>query len=110
MTQPTRRFVKGRHALEGVPVFDMILLGALPDDRPTPENNGILAGIAQADPVRAQRLATRLRELIARNDALFAWIEAKPEHGALFINDPVAAVRQALPDLPPDFFDDWGGK
>jgi hypothetical protein len=110
MTQPTRRFVKGRHALEGVPVFDMIILGALPNDRPTPENNGVLAQIIQTNPARAQRLTSRLQELVARNDAFFDWIEAKPEHGALFINDPVTAVRQALPDLPPDFFDDWGGK
>jgi len=110
MTQTTRRFVKGRHSLEGAPLFDMILLGALPDDHPTPENNGILAQVAQVDPARAQRLAARVQELIARNGAFFAWIEATPEHGALFVNDPVAAIKQALPDLPKDFFDDWGGK
>jgi hypothetical protein len=46
-------------------------------------------------------------QLIARNDTVMSWLEADPAHAALFASDPVAGLREALPDLPPDFFDSW---
>jgi hypothetical protein len=36
-----------------------------------------------------------------------SWLEADPATAALFTSDPVTALRRALPDLAPDFFDGW---
>jgi hypothetical protein len=69
--------------------------------------DGVLAGIAERDPGRAERIRTGMRQLIGRDDAVMRWLEADPANTALFATDPVTALRRALPDLPADFFDGW---
>lgn len=74
---------------------------------PLPETHGVLADIAASDPGRARRVAARLGELIAREDVVLTWLEADPAHTARFLEDPATALREALPELPADFFAGW---
>lgn len=111
-TVPDRRFAQLRHAdpmLGGARLggATTTFLSAPAGKRPDPATHGLLADLAARDPDRAIRVQDRLQHLIARNDAVMAWLEADPANAALFASDPVSALRRALPDLGPDFFDGW---
>ena len=104
---PARRFVQLRH-LDPIPgSATTTFMSAPAGARPDAATHGILADLAVRDPQRAAQVQDRLQFLIARNDTVMAWLEADPANSALFAGNPVAALRRALPDLGPDFFDGW---
>jgi hypothetical protein len=105
---PTTRFARLRHDLPGQQHVTTTFLGASATADAALANNGVIAEIAASDPARAQLVTSRMQQLIAHNDAVMAWIEADPSHAVQFAQDPVAALRQVIPDLPADFFDGWG--
>jgi len=107
-TPPDRRFVRLRHADADQQHVTTTFVSADASRPPTLETNGVLAGIAETDPARARLILERLRTLIAHNHEMMTWLEADGGNAVLFARDPVAAVRQALPDLPADFFEGWG--
>lgn len=98
--------LKGKHP-SGQP-YTITLVEAAPEMVATPENHGALAAIHAVAPKRAAMVQDRLKTLIGYNSQFFDWIEKDPANGTLFANDPVAAIRKALPDLPADFFENWG--
>lgn len=111
---PSKRFVRMRHD-DSRPVHATATFlgtepqpptGSSPGSSPAADH-GVIAAIAADDPERASRVQAGLRHLISRNDAVMSWLEADPDNTALFTRDPEAALRQALPDLPSDFFDGW---
>jgi hypothetical protein len=106
-TSPARRFVQLRHADPIPGSATTTFMSAPAGARPDPATHGVLADLAMRDPRRAARVQDRLQFLISRNEAVMAWLEANPANSALFASDPVAALRRALPDLGPDFFDGW---
>jgi hypothetical protein len=105
---PERRFM--RLKAPGIPgqSSTITLVEPAPNMAPTPENHGVLGAIHAVDPKRAAMIQERLKVLIARDSEFFDWIEKDPANATLFARDPVAGIRAALPDLPPDFFEDWG--
>jgi hypothetical protein len=105
---PPGRFVKLKMRVPDIPAGVTMVFLPAPATSSVP-NNGILAEIDRVDPARGKLVAERLGELIARNDEVFRWLEASPRHTTLFAVDPVAALREALPDLRADFFDGWKG-
>lgn len=105
---PETRFVRLRSSAPDLPSFSVTLLAANPAATPTVANHGVLAKIAEQDPERARFIRERVDELIGHNDRFFTWLAESPGNMQLFIDDPVAGVRQALSDLPPHFFADWG--
>jgi len=101
---------KGRFARISHKAHDRVtttFLAAEPGYVPDTSNHAVLADVAKTDPARAARIQEGLRRLVASDDAVMAWLEADPAHAALLASDPRAALRQALPDLPADFFDGW---
>lgn len=78
-------------------------------DLPTVDNHGVLAQIQATDPARAALIQQRLADLVAQTDRVFAWLEASPDNTTLFVEDPISALRKALPALPPGFFESWAG-
>ena len=106
MKHPVGRFVKLQMKVAERPgAVRMTFLPAT--QAPTIDTHGVLADVCKTDPARAKLLEQRLGELVRRNDELFRWLEASPRHTALFVENPVAAMREALPELSPDFFDGW---
>jgi hypothetical protein len=75
---------------------------------PTPENHPLLAWLVQSDPARGKLVCERVAELARRSEEFFTWLERDSANSRLFLEDPQAAIRQALPDLAADFFDGWG--
>jgi hypothetical protein len=106
-TSPDRRFVRLRHADPVSGSATTTFMSGPAGARPDPATHGVLADLAVRDPQLAARVADRLQFLISRNDTVMAWLEADPANSALFASDPVAALRRALPDLGPGFFDGW---
>lgn len=56
----------------------------------------------------AELVSQRLAELASRSDDFLSWLERDRGNTRLFLEDPVTAIHQALPDLPKDFFEAWG--
>ncbi|HET7462634.1 MAG TPA: hypothetical protein VFJ82_15375 [Longimicrobium sp.] len=107
---PESRFVRLRLPADAVSAHHLTLAAAAPGAAPpAPETNGALARLAQADPARAQRVAQAVARLIEREAEVLTWLEADPAHTSRFMDDPEAALREALPDLDPAFFEDWKG-
>lgn len=106
MDVPDVQFVKLHTSIEAVEgPFGMTFLADT--EAPTVDSHGVLAQIDATDPTRAAVVQERLAQLVAHTAAVFAWLGASPDNTTLFVNDPVSALRQAVPDLPPDFFDSW---
>ena len=40
--------------------------------------------------------------MVAHDAQMIAWIEQDPTHATLFAEDPLTAVKQAVPDIPTD--------
>jgi hypothetical protein len=104
---PNNRFARLRHEQAGPHTVTTTLLGATATAGDALVGNSVIADIAKTDPARAQLIMSRMRELIAHNDAVMSWLEADPAHAAQFAADPLAAVREAIPDLPANFFAGW---
>ena len=104
---PDRRFVRLRLREEVHPSATMTVLISDPQAPPAIDNNGVLAKIAETDPARATRVQNGLLALIGREAELFAWMESTPENAFTFVEDPIGAIRAAIPDLPADFFAGW---
>lgn len=107
---PDRRFVRLRLEVEQHPAATVTITAADPGEQPSADDHDILAGIAAADPARAAMVTERIRRLIGREAEFFDWLEKDPRNSALFVRDPAAAIRAALPDLAPDFFAGWDGR
>jgi hypothetical protein len=107
MNLPEGRFVKLRTAIPARPPFSMTMTMNTPASPLTRENHGLLAYVAAKSPEKTALAAKRLEDLLAQSDVFFTWLEASPSHSTLFVTDPVAAIYQALPNLPADFFDVW---
>ena len=107
-THPQQRFVKLRHGAAEHQNATTTFLGVHTEPQPTVENHAVLNGIAQTDSDRASLIQQRMAELVSHNDTVMAWLEADPANVALFSQDPVAALRKVIPDLPDDFFKGWG--
>jgi len=99
---PAQRFIRLRLPVDGHSAT--FTLKGLAGEPPSRANHEILGGMAAADPTRAQAIETKLNVLIGREAELFSWLESDPGHTALFLKDPVAALRTAFPDLGADFF------
>ncbi|WP_323117739.1 hypothetical protein [Burkholderia alba] len=67
----------------------------------------LLDQLIQDDPSRGTLIAAQLAELARHENALFAWLELDSENVKLYLDDPIAALRQALPNLADDFFQAW---
>lgn len=102
---PKGRFARISHAAHER--VTTTFLAAEPGYVPDTANHAVLADVAKTDPARAERIRADLERLIRHDDAVMAWLEADPAHAALLAADPRAALRQAIPDLPADFFDGW---
>jgi hypothetical protein len=103
---PERRFVRARHVRGPSSSTATTFLSAT-GDPPDLTCHGVLSSIAARDPEQAERIRTGLNHLITRDEEVMAWLEADPANTALFLHDPVAALRTALPDLDEDFFGRW---
>jgi hypothetical protein len=64
------------------------------------EENGIIAHLLATRDPRADKAARLWAVLVARDAEMMAWIEKDAGHALLFAYDPLAAVKQALPDIP----------
>jgi hypothetical protein len=112
-TAPDQRFAQLKHADPKLGEVTTTFLSAPASlaapagQAPRAAAHPALAGIAADDPQRAARIQAGMHQLIARNDTVMSWLGADPANAALFASDPVAGLREALPDLPPDFFDGW---
>ncbi|HOY18421.1 MAG TPA: hypothetical protein PLC89_14035 [Haliscomenobacter sp.] len=84
---------------ENQPAFGMNFLSVDPENLPNVDDNAIIAQLATTDPTKAEKVKVVLAQLIANNEPFFQWLETAPEHTILFVKDPVAAIKQALPNL-----------
>lgn len=81
------------------PAFGMNFLSVDPENVPNVDDNAIIAQLATTDPAKAEKAKAVLAQLIANNEPFFQWLETAPEHTILFVKDPVAALKQALPNV-----------
>lgn len=51
------------------------------------------------DSVKASKLNHALNQLTGFNEEFFQWLEADPKNAILFANDPVKALKTAIPDF-----------
>lgn len=105
---PQQRFVRLRHGKAEHTNVTTTFTGVEATAALAVEGHGLLDAIASADPDRAQLVRGRLHQLMTHDHAVMTWLEASPDNVTLFAHDPVAALRQAIPDLPADFFEGWG--
>jgi hypothetical protein len=100
-----RRFARLRHTDSPSGAVSTTFLAAV--GRPEGANHPVVADLARREPERAARVAEGLNRLLEHEESVLAWLAADPSHAALFSSDPIAALHQALPDLPTGFFDGW---
>jgi hypothetical protein len=99
-----RRFARLRHPDSPSGAVSTTFLAA---GHPDAADHPVIADLAQRDPERAARVTESLNRLLAHEESVLAWLASDPSHTALFARDPIAALHQALPDLPAGFFDGW---
>jgi len=60
---------------------------------PTSDDYGI------KDAVKAEKLNNALNYLAECNETVFQWLEADPKNAILFANDPLKALKSAVPEF-----------
>ncbi|GGB96409.1 hypothetical protein [Dyadobacter sediminis] len=71
------------------------------------DSHPAVAKLAEQSTGAADQAKYVLEQLIARDEDFTRWLESSPENSILFVNDPVSAIRQALPDLPANLYEQW---
>src|SRR5262245_42563265 len=56
-------------------------------------------GLAPANPALAERLGRLMPALLSHEAVLFEWMARDEKHGRRFVEDPAAALAEAVPDL-----------
>lgn len=62
--------------------------------------------LAPTNPALAERLGRLMPALLSHEAALFEWMSRDEEHGRRFVEDPAAALVEAVPDLSPQLMAD----
>ncbi|CAH1044977.1 hypothetical protein [Halomonas sp. TD01] len=60
--------------------------------------------LAETDSKAASNVEQLIQELLTHEKRFFAWLGASESHMEQFMNDPVSALKLAIPDLPDSFF------
>lgn len=70
------------------------------------QEHPVIQQLAEIDAKAANNAEQLIKELLTHEKAFFAWLGANGAHMEQFMNDPISALKQAIPDLPDSFFDD----
>ncbi|NDJ57512.1 hypothetical protein GWD52_11005 [Enterobacteriaceae bacterium 4M9] len=70
------------------------------------ENHPLINMIAQTDEEAADTVERLIEQMTAYEQRFFAWLRDDANHMTLFMEDPISALRQAIPELPETFFND----
>ena len=65
-----------------------------------------VGSLAQTDLGLADRLGGLLPALLSHEAALFEWLSRDEDHGRRFVEDPMGAFAEAVPDLSPQLLAD----
>lgn len=66
----------------------------------------LVSNLAENDTETANRVEKLIQEMTMHEKRFFTWLGADASHMESFINDPIGALRQALPDLSEEFFNE----
>jgi hypothetical protein len=80
--------------------------GDFPGIPTTARAQQFVGGLAQTDPRLAERLGGLLPALLSHEATLFEWLSRDEDHGRRFVEDPVGAFAEAVPDLSPQLMAD----
>ncbi|GAB4189002.1 MAG: hypothetical protein Tsb002_15710 [Wenzhouxiangellaceae bacterium] len=71
------------------------------DDTPVADN-AIIRHVEEQAPDQAEQLKKLLTYLKSHEERFFDWLKQSPANGQLFAEQPLQALRQALPQAPLD--------
>lgn len=103
MTDNSQRTVKLRSSIEledkeeqkssGVQEINLTFSSMTKEKPPTAGDYGV------TDSVKASKLNYALNQLAGFNEVFFKWLEADSKNAILFANEPVKALKAAIPDF-----------
>lgn len=103
MTDSSQRTVKLRSSIElenrgkqkssGVQEINLTFIPMSKEKPPTAGDYGV------TDSVKASKLNHALNQLAGFNEVFFQWLEADSKNAILFANEPVKALKAAIPDF-----------
>jgi len=98
MSNDKSRSVKYRHSDQGS-FQHTITITSNPESFSTAGANGIIEDIRGSDPEKATKLKALLKTLETNQFRFFDWMEQSPANTKLFLENPLEALKQALPDV-----------
>ena len=103
--QPLLKAEGGAAAEPGAPVA-FRLYGDLPGLPSQERGEAFVDGLAKTDPALAARLGRLLPELLRHEEDLFEWLSRGADHARRFVEDPVGALAEAVPDFSAELMAD----
>ena len=103
MTDSSQRTVKLRSSIDlkgretqkssGVQEINLTFSSMSKEKPPTADDYGV------TDSVKASKLNHALNQFAGFNEVFFKWLEADAKNAILFANEPVRALKAAIPDF-----------
>jgi len=81
----------GTHVGSGVQEVNLTFISMSTQKTPTAEDYGI------TNSAKATKLNNTLSQLASVNESFFQWLEADSKNAILFANDPLKAIKTAIP-------------
>lgn len=72
----------------------------------TGANHPLIGKLAETDAAAASTVERLIQAMTANEQRFFAWLGGDASRMEYFMEDPVGALKQAIPDLPQTFFDE----
>lgn len=108
MTVQQSHFVKYRLKDDSMGEHYVTFSSRAPRAFVTKENHPLIRKIAETDSATAEKVERLIQEMIANEQLFFSWLGGDASRMESFMEDPIGALKQALPDLPEAFFDELG--
>jgi len=103
--QPLLKTAGGAAAKPGAPIA-FRLYGDLPGLPSQTRGEAFVGGLAKGNPALAERLSRILPELIRHEESLFEWLSRGDDHAKRFVENPVEAFAEAVPDFSAELMAD----
>lgn len=107
MAEKSTHFVKYRVKNSSQSDYYIIFSSEKPEYRREGGRHPLASHLAETDVRVADKVEKLILEMTTHEEQFFIWLGARASHMEYFIKDPAGALRQAIPDLPEAFFNEF---
>ncbi len=105
MKNPSPRFVRYRMKDSRYTNHHITIRSSVPGAGTSLAASSLVTHFAQTAPDVAGKVQQLVDTMIAHERDFFAWLGASAANMELFLDNPVAALRAAAPEIPPAFYE-----